>query len=243
MEPHLQKTVDDLLGRLKELEKEAGETKRMINGLCALAKVPPMFPVVEPESIGITSIKGDTFYGQPFATAATTYLRMRKAMNMGPASVAEIYEALKSGGYQFDATNEDYAKRGVRHSLTKNTQTFHKVPNGDFGLMDWYPAVKKTKSSKNGSVGDRAGNGPNGDDDQHEDDERDTNERAEDTEFGGDPDDFGSFGGPPEPSEAKSPTSANGAPESAVKPTQVAAPESVAKPAPKPKTTRKTSAE
>ena len=30
-------------------------------------------------------------------------------------------------------------------SLTKNSQTFHKLPNGKYGLREWYPAVKDKK--------------------------------------------------------------------------------------------------
>lgn len=231
MEAHLQKTVDDLLAKLKELEREAADTKRTINGLCALGKVDPMFPVVEVEQVAVTSIKSDTFYGQPFATAATTYLRMRKAMNMGPASVAEIYEALKSGGYQFDATNEDYAKRGVRHSLTKNTQTFHKLPNGDFGLIEWYPAIKKTKPAKNGASGDhgRGGseNGDEGDADLGEDDDEKNGDSQDDEEpdFGG----FGGFGGDPPAAEVPA--------------APVTTPDPPSEPTTKVKTTRKSASE
>jgi len=187
MEAHLQKTVDDLMEQLNQLEKQVVETKRMINGLCALNKVPPMFEILDTDGPALTSIKGDTFYGQPFATAATTYLRMRKAKNLGPATVAEIYEALKLGGYQFDATNEDYAKRGVRHSLGKNTQTFHKVPNGEFGLVEWYPAAKKVKVKNSLTTSGR-------DEDEDEGDKNDDDDEKNDDDdvpslFGADPED------------------------------------------------------
>ena len=118
---------------------------------------------------------------------------MRKAMNMGPASVAEIYEALKSGGYQFDATNEDYAKRGVRHSLSKNTQTFHKLPNGDFGLIEWYPAIKKTKPAKNGSSADHV---RGGDADVDDEDDEDGEAKNGSTPGGVDNELFGGFDPP-----------------------------------------------
>lgn len=156
MEAHLKKTVDDLLEKLRGLEKQVADARRLVNSLCELAGESPMFAVVD-DAPTLTTIKADTFYGQPFATAAAAYLRMRKAKNMGPATVNDVYDALKQGGYQFDAKNEDYAKRGIRHSLSKNTATFHRVPNGEFGLLEWYPDVKKQKPAKQvGATGEGA---------------------------------------------------------------------------------------
>jgi hypothetical protein len=53
---------------------------------------------------------------------------------------------MKLGGYHFQAKNDDYAKRGLYQSLTKNSSTFHKIPaNGKYGLLEWYPAAKAAK--------------------------------------------------------------------------------------------------
>jgi len=38
-------------------------------------------------------------------------------------------------------------KRGVAITLAKNPQ-FHRLPNGDIGLLAWYPNIKKAKESK-----------------------------------------------------------------------------------------------
>src|SRR5438132_8921727 len=63
---------------------------------------------------------------------------MRKASGGGAASVETIYQALKAGGYRFDTKNEENARNGVRISLRKNSATFHKLPNGEYGLCSWY---------------------------------------------------------------------------------------------------------
>jgi hypothetical protein len=62
---------------------------------------------------------------------------------MGPATVKEIYDALKAGGYKFETKNDANAMRNLRISLTKNTSIFHKLPGGEFGLNEWYPKLKK----------------------------------------------------------------------------------------------------
>jgi len=178
MEEHLQKTVDVAMEKLRGLEREVAETKKFINSVRALGGAEPMFAITdEPGSTAtLTTIKADTFYGQPFATAVTTYLRMRKSKDLGPATVAEIHEALRNGGYQFDAKNDDYAKRGIRHSLSKNTQTFHRLPNGSFGLLEWYPEVKKKPAKPMVlTMGDD-------EDDADEDDDVDENDGADDDE-------------------------------------------------------------
>lgn len=51
--------------------------------------------------------------------------------------------------------DEENAKRGLRVSLTKNSVTFHKLPNGKYGLLDWYPGAK-TKRPRNGTTNDAA---------------------------------------------------------------------------------------
>jgi hypothetical protein len=50
------------------------------------------------------------------------------------------------GGYHFEAKNDVNARRGLYISLAKNTTTFHKLPNGNYGLVAWYPAVREQRS-------------------------------------------------------------------------------------------------
>lgn len=58
------------------------------------------------------------------------YLAMRRASNSGAATVREIFNALKGGGFAFQAKEDANAQRGLRKSLTKNSATFHKLPVG-----------------------------------------------------------------------------------------------------------------
>ena len=147
MSEHLKQTIADLQSELHEQERNVTETKRLINQLCKRAELPPMYADAELEArngVGL-SIRSDQFYGQALSTAIREILEMRKALNRGPASVNELYDDLIKGGYKFDTKNEDNSKRGLRISLTKNTSIFHKLPNGGFGLLEWYPNAKTAK--------------------------------------------------------------------------------------------------
>ncbi len=153
MSEELQGAIRVLQRKLAEQEKTVANTKRLINQLSVEAGMQPLYLEAElHEGSGGRAIHGDRFYGQPLSTAVRELLEMRKAGGSGPASVNEIYDALIQGGYQFEAKDEDNSKRGLRISLTKNSVTFHRLPNGKYGLLTWYPNVKQPKvgEAKNG---------------------------------------------------------------------------------------------
>ena len=143
MTDHISKTIADLELRLATQQEEVSRLKRTINDLCSLDGRPPRYPDVEEKSNPtISSLRSDQFYGRPLATVVREFLEMRKTANLGPASVNEIYDTLIAGGFKFETSNELNAKRGLRVSLSKNSVTFHKLPNGEWGLLDWYPTAK-----------------------------------------------------------------------------------------------------
>jgi hypothetical protein len=140
-----------LQGELADVERKARELKSTINVLCKHAGQPELYPNIEAEQSGatVTSIKADTFYGKVIGTAAREYLEMRKVANLGPATPREIYDALVQGGYQFETKNEQVALVSLRSNLRKNSRTFHKLPNGQYGLLAWYPNAKPAKATAN----------------------------------------------------------------------------------------------
>ncbi|MDM4767275.1 hypothetical protein [Pelomonas sp. SE-A7] len=153
MSDPIQLAIAKLQAKLREQERAASKTKMAINALCEAVDLPPMYAedAEENHDVASLSIRSDQFYGQPLAAAIRTILEMRRKQDRGPATVNEIYAALIEGGFAFDTRNEENAKRGLRISLTKNSVTFHKLPNGKYGLLDWYPAAK-TKRPRNGST-------------------------------------------------------------------------------------------
>jgi hypothetical protein len=157
---------------LAEAERKARELKSTINVLCKHAGVPELYPNVETETSGpsVTSIRADTFYGKVINTAAREFLEMRKAAGLGPATPREIYDAMVAGGFQFETKSEQVALVSLRSNLRKNSKTFHKLPNGQYGLLSWYPNAKATKPSDDddGETKSAASLSPTADDESSE---------------------------------------------------------------------------
>jgi hypothetical protein len=139
-------TVSDLQSHIRDLEQEVVDTKRVVNRLLTRKGIPPMYAdaALTTEAGNVFAIRSDQFYGIPAASSAMReYLKMRKAANLGPASLNEIYDALVRGSFRFETENEDNRKRNLRSNLTKSSSLFHRLPNGHFGLPDWYEEIKK----------------------------------------------------------------------------------------------------
>ncbi|MBS0471963.1 MAG: hypothetical protein JSR60_12875 [Proteobacteria bacterium] len=144
MREEMKPAIDALLVDLADQEKQVVETKLLINRLCTRSGMEAMFPdAAAAASTGtIGSIRPDSFYGKVLNTAAREYLEMRKAANLGPATPREVYEALVKGGYAPDTKDETNAIISVRATLRKNSSVFHRLPNGTYGLLSWYPNAK-----------------------------------------------------------------------------------------------------
>lgn len=135
--------------KLAEQEQAVTDTKKFINQLCQFSGSPPLFLIEDekPFGAGIGSIQRDSFYGKSVTTAVRELLEMRKASGLGAATHAEIIEALKTGGFDFEtlSTESAVAQRAVSITLGKNSSIFHKLPNGNWGLLVWYPEAKEKK--------------------------------------------------------------------------------------------------
>src|SRR5260370_16136608 len=135
--------------RLEEAEAKAREARAAINALCAAVGTPPRYPVISPAGGPVSrlmQIQDDTFYGKKQTPAMREYLEMRKAQGLGPAKPKELYEALKSGGYQFQTKNDDVALVAIRALLRTQPHIFHRLPQGTYGLTSWYPDAKRQKA-------------------------------------------------------------------------------------------------
>jgi len=154
--------------RLTEVERKANALVETINDLRAEDGLPPLPPFGSGRggasssvagSAALTQIKPDTFYGKKLQTAVREYLEMRYAAAGGhsdPATPKDIYDAITKGGYQFEAKSAGIAIIGLRALLRKRTMFFHKLPNGTYGLTNWYPDAKKPKAQAE----DDGGNDP-----------------------------------------------------------------------------------
>jgi hypothetical protein len=144
---HVERTIELVQSQVRDLEQQLTEKKRMVNSLCGLIGRAPVYANADPISGGSMNIRPDEFYGKGLATAVRAILDKRNAAGMGAASVQEIYDLMIRGGFRFEAKNEANAKRALTVSLAKNTVTFHRLPNGYFGLAEWYPEAVKAKTA------------------------------------------------------------------------------------------------
>jgi len=143
--------IAELERQLEEVDRKGNELRGVVNNLCAAAGLPLRYPdlgVGAGANAGapgrVTKIQDDTFYGKKQTPAMREYLELRKAQGLGPAKPRDIFEALKSGGYQFGA-NEIVALVAMRALLRTQPNIFHKLPQGTYGLTAWYPDAKRQK--------------------------------------------------------------------------------------------------
>jgi hypothetical protein len=149
----VEQVIADLSVEIAADEAALRKKKETVNTLCTVVGRSPAYALEDAATAIPTQIRSDQFYGQPLASAVRTILEMRKQRGLGAATNREIFDALIAGGYEFDTKSDDIAQKSLRNSLAKNTALFHKLPNGQFGLLAWYPNVKKTKSTSASSAG------------------------------------------------------------------------------------------
>lgn len=148
MREEFRPAIEALQKDLVEQERKVIETKTTINRLCELAGAPIIYADVgTPSQASIGNLRADTFYGKVLNTAMRECLEMRRAANLGPATPRQIYEVIKAGGFKFDTKSEINALVNIRATLRKNSSIFHRLPNGEYGLLGWYPGVKPVRQS------------------------------------------------------------------------------------------------
>jgi hypothetical protein len=147
MDDKLNAAIEVLVAKLDEQMRSVIDTKKMINSLRQMNGEEPLYHDTELEQSQIMGLsRPDIFYGKPFATAAREYLEMRKRSCLAE----EVLRGLEQGGFDFNVLGwkEKDRLRSLAISLAKNTTFFHKLPNGTFGLLSWYPEVAKRKSER-----------------------------------------------------------------------------------------------
>jgi hypothetical protein len=146
MSSKLQGAVDELLAELDKQALEVAATKKTINVLLSRMGKEPMFPDENPEQVTGAKVRADQFYSRPLATSMQEILQQRKQAT----SMQDILQQLKDGGFDFKGQGwkEKDWLRMVAINLGKNTKVFHKLPNGTYGLLAWYPQVADRKAEK-----------------------------------------------------------------------------------------------
>jgi len=142
--------ISVLRHQLQEQLQEVVETKKTINSLCRRTGQEIMFTDLDtPSSVGVT--RSDQYYGKSPTVAAREYLDSRKGS--GACKADEIVNALEQGGFDFDSVGwkPSDRPRSLAISMSKNSAIFHRLPNGTFGLIAWYPDVAEKRKSEKGT--------------------------------------------------------------------------------------------
>jgi hypothetical protein len=141
MSDDIQSTIEVLSNKVRAKEEEAAKLKKLINELCTELGIDIRYPNVSDVG-GSAAIRSDHFYGLPLTAAIRNYLEHRKASGLGAASVVDIYKAIKGGGYKFETKSDQNSQISVGNTLRKTSSIFHRLPNGQYGLLSWYPSAK-----------------------------------------------------------------------------------------------------
>lgn len=91
-------------------------------------------------------IRKDLFFGMQLSSAVQKYLQMR-----GEATDPdEILRVLREGGFTTHSlgSSEDEQLENLTSTLWKNAKTFHRLPNGAFGLVTWYANILNVKGRR-----------------------------------------------------------------------------------------------
>lgn len=154
MDTSTQSTISKIQTQIAALHDQIVLKKKLVNQLCELEEQPLIYSITEladSQTASNAAFRPDQFYGRPLATAVREILERRFAAHLGAIALNELFETLKKGGYAFDNSNDQIAKRNTAITLAKNP-AFAKVPhNGHIGLAEWYPNAKKPKKDKHDS--------------------------------------------------------------------------------------------
>lgn len=184
MTDHLLQTIDMLVADVATKQQEIAELQRTVNYLCTKAGIATKYEQIETPGAAANSasltIAPDEYHGKPLNRAVTDYMNRRaKAMpNAKTASAEEIYDVLIRGGYTFEQRSKDEQMHSLKTSLGKSTHTFRKLPNGTYGLVEWYGETepKQRRTRKGGTTGVEQTNGT---DDSAESAARDADDGAD----------------------------------------------------------------
>ena len=134
--------IEVLEDQLRQQLEDVAATKRLINQLLTRTGEPVRYQDV---SVGTSGgMRADEYYGKTVTGAAQMYLeRQHRALG-----AEEITKGLQDGGFDFKPLGwtEAARVRNIAISLAKNPKIFHKLPNGTWGLTEWYPGVAAAKA-------------------------------------------------------------------------------------------------
>lgn len=156
MTDEIRGAIEVIARKVAEMEETLTRRKQMVNELCEEAGLPPRYAdaQLKPAASGVQTIRSDQYYGKTPTIAAREYIEMR-----GEAvEPDEIVDALERGGFDFDTQGwkKQNRVRNLAIAMSKNSLIFHRLPNGTYGLVKFYPEVEAEKKKKKANADDGA---------------------------------------------------------------------------------------
>lgn len=152
---HIDATIADLESRRDQINFAIETLKQLRHGTTGSAT--PVGAVVNSSGVD-REIRHDSFFGMTLMDGIKKYLAISKQTKSAP----NIAESLARGGMKSSA--KDFTGN-VRSTLSKNDD-FVRV-NGEWGLAEWYPAMRKERKPK-AAIADEESTGQGGAVDDHE---------------------------------------------------------------------------
>jgi hypothetical protein len=151
MDDKVMSALEVLKERVARSEATTADLKRAANALAMAEGLPPIYTEIVDPSRASFGLRADEFANQATpGAAARAFLKLRSQA----ASLDEIHDALIRGGFAFGEGVGD-TKAALRIALGKDANV-HRLPNGAYGLLEWYPAKKRERQSADEA---EAGNG------------------------------------------------------------------------------------
>lgn len=146
MDEATQKVLADIQAKIETHLEEVAKLKKTANMVADIAGQGPIYTDVDEGSKAVGPTRADAYYGKPLATAVREYLEFRRQA----VPVEDIQKGLEQGGFDFDSMGwpKGARLRALAISISKNTNVFHKLPNGMWGLNSWYPEATQKKKAK-----------------------------------------------------------------------------------------------
>ncbi|MDX6498380.1 MAG: hypothetical protein QOG23_1640 [Blastocatellia bacterium] len=149
MDDPMQQVLADVQAKITAHLDEIAKLKKTANHLADMSGESPIYTDVDLDqdmAAGVAPNRPDAYYGKPLATAVREYLEFRRKA----VPVEEILKGLGQGGFDFEALewSPSTRLRALAMSMAKNTAVFHKLPNGTWGLLAWYPAATQKRTDK-----------------------------------------------------------------------------------------------
>jgi len=139
----VQSALEVLMDRVVRSEAATADLKRAVNALASSEGMQPIYQEVsEPSRVGV-SVRPDEFANQTTpSSAARAFLKLRGHA----ATVDDIYDAITRGGFGCSKDVKD-TKAAIRIALGKDP-SMKRLPNGSYGLLEWYPALKREREAE-----------------------------------------------------------------------------------------------